>query len=274
MSECTVTSLTIYPVKGCQGVPVDAIEVRRGGVVGDRELMFVKDGKDFAQRDHPRLARVRVALQGVGRVKLSDPDAGEVVHAMRDTGVEVPVNLTFNDITTCDQGDEIAAWACKAMDEKGIRVVSLPRPWDRWIPLPEFALIDGKPQHQLYDVAPVLLNNRESLDDFNQRTGAPVPMDRFRANVVVSGLDAYAEDDIRTLSSNLMELAYVTACERCIMTTTDQTSGERSGKEPIKTLSSYRKRETKYASGVAFGIYMTAGREGRLAIGDRLIAAH
>ena len=274
MSECTVTSLTIYPVKGCQGVPVDAIEVRRGGVVGDRELMFVKDGKDYAQRDHPRLARVRVALPGVGRVKLSDPDAGEVVHAMRDEGVEVPVNLTFNDITTRDQGDEIAAWACKAMDEEGIRVVSLPRPWDRWIPLPEFALIDGKPQHQLYDVAPVLLNNQASLDDFNQRTDAPVPMDRFRANVVVSGLDAYAEDDIRTLSSNLVELAYVTACERCIMTTTDQTSGERSSKEPIKTLSSYRKRENKYASGVAFGIYMTAGREGRLAIGDRLIATN
>jgi uncharacterized protein YcbX len=270
MSECTVTSLTIYPVKGCQGVPVDAIEIRKGGIVGDRELMLVKDGVDFAQRDHPRLARIRVARSGDGRVRLADPDAGEFSHAPRDAGAEVPVKLLFNDIATRDEGDEIAAWVCRAMGENGIRVVSLPRPWDRWIPLPEFALIDGKPQHQLYDVAPVLLNNQASLDDFNRRTDDPVPMDRFRANVVVSGLEAYAEDDVRSLSSSSIELAYVTACERCIMTTTDQTSGERPTKEPIKTLSTYRRRENKYASGVAFGIYLTAGREGTLRLGDHL----
>ena len=159
------------------------------------------------------------------------------------------------------------------MGEPGIRVVSLPRPWDRWIPLPEFAKIDGKPQHQLYDVAPVLLNNQASLDDFNTRTPDPVPMDRFRANVVVHGLPAYAEDEIESLTSSAVELVYVTVCERCVMTTTDQTTGERISKEPIKTLSTYRRRENKYASGVVFGAYMTAGREGRLRLGDRLQVA-
>jgi uncharacterized protein YcbX len=270
MSECTVAALTIYPVKGCQGVAVDEIEVRRGGIVGDREIMLVKDGKDFAQRDHPRLARVRVERLGDGRLRLSDPDAGEHVHEIRSRGDDVAVNLTFNDITTRDQGDAVAGWAAKAMGEGGIRVVSLPRPWDRWIPLPEFRLIDGRPQHQLYDVAPVLLNNQASLDDLNTRTASPVPMDRFRANVVVRGLAAYEEDQLKSLSSSAAELLYVTACERCIMTTTDQTTGERTSTEPIKTLSSYRKRENKYASGVVFGAYMTAGREGTLKVGDRL----
>ena len=64
MTECTVSSLAIYPLKGCEGVAVDAIELRRGGIVGDRELMLVKDGKDFAQRDHPQLARIRVRVRG------------------------------------------------------------------------------------------------------------------------------------------------------------------------------------------------------------------
>jgi uncharacterized protein YcbX len=270
MKECTVTALAIYPFKGFQGVPVAEIEVRRGGIVGDREIMLVKDGEPFAQRDHPQMARVRVEAHGDGRFRLSDPDAGEFVHEIRRGGDEVPVKLIYNDITTSDQGDAIAGWASKAMGEDGIRAVSLPRPWDRWIPLPEFERIDGKPQHQLYDVAPVLLNNQASLDDFNSRTENPVPMDRFRANVVVLGIDPYQEDALEALSSSSVELRYVTVCERCVMTTTDQTTGVRTTKEPIKTLSSYRRRENKYGSGVMFGAYMTAGREGTLKLGDRL----
>jgi uncharacterized protein YcbX len=156
------------------------------------------------------------------------------------------------------------------MKEEGLRVVSLPKPWDKWIPLPVFERIDGKPQAQLYDVAPLLVNNQASLDDFNTRTSEPVPMDRFRANVVVGGLAAYEEDDVERLSSDEVELLFVTACERCVMTTTDQQTGVRANKEPIKTLSSYRRRDDKYASGVVFGSYMTPVKEGALRVGDQL----
>jgi uncharacterized protein YcbX len=271
MSECTVTSLEIYPVKGCQGVSVRELELRRGGIVGDREIMMVKEGKNYAQRDHPLVAMIAVERLTDGRLKLCHPEAGEFVHEVRDKGDGVPVNLIYNDISTLDQGDEIAAWACEAMKEGGIRMVSLPKPWDKWIPLPEFDRIDGKPQAQLYDVAPVLVNNQASLDDFNQRTSEPVTMDRFRANVVVSGdLGPYEEDKLEALSASDVELLYVTVCERCIMTTTDQKTGVRATKEPIKTLSTYRKRENKYGSGVMFGAYMTVGREGRLRVGDLL----
>ena len=65
----------------------------------------------------------------------------------------------------------------------------------------------------------------------------------------------------------------MTVCERCIMTTTDQTTGERSTKEPVQTLSLYRKRENAYASGLVFGAYMSVGREGGLAVGDHLEVA-
>jgi len=269
-THCSVRDLFVYPFKGGQAVPRDSIEVRRGGIVGDRELMLVKDGEPFAQRDHPQVARVRVALEDDGRVRLRDPIGGEIVHRVRHRGDDVAVKILFNDITTCDQGDELAEWACKAMGEQGIRVVALPQPWDRWIPLPEFAPIHGKPQHQLYDVAPVLLESQASLDDFNTRTSQPVPMDRFRPNVVVEGLAPYEEDELASLSCEGVELRWVTPCERCVMTTTDQTTGVRETKEPIKTLSTYRRRENPYASGVVFGAYMTAGREGTLRRGDRL----
>jgi uncharacterized protein YcbX len=232
---------------------------------------MVKDGENYAQRDHPHVATIGVERLDDGRLKLDHRDAGEFVHNVRSSGDDVPIKLLYNDITTLDQGDEIAAWASAAMKEEGIRVVSLPKPWDKWIPLPVFERIDGKPQAQLYDVAPVLVNNQASLDDFNERTSEPVPMDRFRANVVVSGdLAPYEEDEVGTLSSEEVELLFVTACERCIMTTTDQTTGMRETKEPLRTLSTYRKRDEKYASGVLFGIYMTVVREGVLAVGDRL----
>jgi len=272
MTDCSVRALTIYPLKGTQGVPVDAVALRRGGIDRDREIMFVKDGENYAQRDHPEVARVRVSLDVDGSLRLATPEAGEYVHRVRDEGDDVPIKILFNDITTRDQGDEIAAWACRALSAEGIRVVSLPKPWDRWIPLPQFDRIDGKPQHQLYDVAPILLANQASLDDFNRRTSEPVPMDRFRANVVVEGLDAYAEDRIEALRSDAVELRFVTVCERCVMTTTDQDTGARPTKEPLKTLSTYRRRadDDKYASGVVFGTYMTVGREGTLRVGDRL----
>jgi len=274
MSQCQVSELTIYPLKGCQGVSVDRIELRHGGIVGDRQIMMVKDGENYAQRDHPQVATIAVRVLQDGRLALSHPDAGEIVHEVRSTGDDVPIKLLFNDITTRDQGDEVAAWCSAAMHEEGVRVVSLPKPWDKWIPLPPFERIDGKPQAQLYDVAPVLVSSQASLDDFNSRTSEPVPMDRFRANVVLgNGLAPYQENEIESLRSEAVELLYVTDCERCIMTTTDQLTGRRETKEPLKTLSHYRKKEDKYASGVVFGGYMTVVREGTLAVGESLAIA-
>lgn len=273
MPDCTVTSLTVYPVKGCQGIAVDRVELRRGGIPGDRELMFVKDGESYSQLDHPRLARVHVDVSRDGSLRLSTPEAGSFVHERREDGDEVAVKLVYNDITVRDEGDALAAWACEAMGDGGIRVVSLPKPWNRWIPLPVFEPIDGKPQDRFYSVAPVLLNNQASLDDVNRRASAPVPMDRFRANVVVDGLGPFEEDELRSLANEQVELLWMTRCERCAMTTTDQTTGERPHKEPLRTLSQYRRIENGYASGVAFGAYMAVAREGELAVGDSLEVA-
>jgi hypothetical protein len=275
MAQCTVTSLTIYPLKGAQGIACDAIEVRPGGIVGDRELMLVKDGATVHQKGHPRLAQVEVAVLDGERRRLRHPKAGVVEHAIVREGDALAATLHHNDLAVCDQGDALASWACDALQQDGVRVVSLPRAWDRWIPLPQFGRIDGRPQERFYDVAPVLLNNLASLEDFNARTSEPVPMDRFRANVVVRGdLAPYDEDRLESLSGDAIELLHVNVCERCIMTTTDQQTGERPTKEPIKTLSTYRRIEDgKYASGVVFGLYMTPREAGTLRVGDVLSIA-
>ena len=92
----------------------------------------------------------------------------------------------------------------------------------------------------------------------------------FFASDGEAAMTMYQENDIDRLSSDAVELLYVTDCERCVMTTTDQRTGVRATKEPIKTLSTYRRREDKYASGVVFGAYMSVSKEGKLKLGDRL----
>ncbi len=272
MASCTVTDLHIYPLKGAQGVACDEVEVRRSGIVGDRELMLVIDGEAVHQKDHTELARVRVELGDGNKRVFHHPEAGRLDHEVVRETPGAPAKLHYNDITVTDQGDEAAAWFGKALGVENVRLVSLPQPWDRWIPLPAFEAVDGKPQDSFYDAAPILLNNQSSLDDFNTRTDEPVPMNRFRANVVVSGgLEAYAEDDLSSLRGDAIDLLSVAPCERCVITTTDQTTGERPTKEPLKTLSTYRRvEEGKYGSGVLFGLYMTPREDCVLRVGDRL----
>ena len=270
MATCTVSSIHIYPLKGAQGLARDEVEVQASGIVGDRELMLLLDGEAVHQKDHTELARVHVEVGSGEKRVFHHPTAGRLDHEVRRQAPEAAAKLHYNDITVCDQGDEAAAWFARALGVDAVRLVGLPRPWDRWIPLPRFELVDGKPQASFYDAAPVLLNNQNSLDDFNTRTEEPVPMDRFRANVVVEGaLPAYAEDGLSALRGEHLELRAVVPCERCVMTTTDQTTGERPTKEPIKTLSTYRRIEDgKYASGVVFGLYMTPRAGGVLRVGD------
>jgi len=268
MRPCSVTELSLFPIKSCRGIRVDAIEIRKSGIVGDRELMLVHDGEPLVQLDEPGLARIGAEPLGDGRLRITHPDAGEFVHAIRREGDDVAARLVHNDIRTRDQGDEVAAWFEAALGRPA-RLVALPEPWNRWIPLPEFARVDGKPQAAFYNAAPVLLNNQDSLDDLNARLAEPVGMDRFRCNLVVEGLGPYGEDHVASVASDSVELLRATVCERCIVIATDQRTGARA-KEPLKTLATYRSREDKYGSGVMFGAYMAVASEGVLRVGDRL----
>ncbi|MEC8868467.1 MAG: MOSC domain-containing protein, partial [Pseudomonadota bacterium] len=116
------------------------------------------------------------------------------------------------------------------------------------------------------------LANRASLDDLNSRLESPVPMDRFRVNVVVDGIDAYEEDEMDALANENVELLQVSAAERCVIIATDQKTGHRPKNNILQVLGEYRRRsaETKFSSGLLFGNYMTVGREGLLRTGDRL----
>lgn len=111
------------------------------------------------------------------------------------------------------------------------------------------------------DGYPYLLTNQASLDDLNERLDMPISMDRFRANLVVSGSKAFAEDQWKRISIGKVEFMVVKPCARCQVTTIDQQTG-RSSKEPLKTLASYRKQNGR----VMFGMNLVALNSGQIEV--------
>ena len=115
----------------------------------------------------------------------------------------------------------------------------------------------------------MLVASEFSLEDLNERMEVPVDMNRFRRNIVVRGLEAWAEDDVNEYSTGGITMHAQAHCERCAVTSTDQLTGERTG-QPLRTLKSFRLDDEGYSSGIRFGEYLSVKCEGTLAVGDIL----
>jgi uncharacterized protein YcbX len=272
VTQATIRELWSYPVKGCQGVPRSEIEVTPMGVRGDRGFAVWRDGKLVDQKETPLIASIEASLEDDGRVlKLSHAEHGDFVHRVRDTGRAQPSQWVLDKFETIDQGDEVAAWISSILGKE----VRLVRPGDVWkinFPIPQMKLIHDQPKQRFFAASPVSLANQASLDDLNARLEQPVPMNRFRVNVIVDGLEAFAEDDVVSLESENASLLQVTPAERCVIITTDQGNGTRPKSDLLKVLSDYRRKPEaeRFGSGLIFGSYMTVGKAGVLSVGDRL----
>jgi len=116
------------------------------------------------------------------------------------------------------------------------------------------------------DSRPFLLTNMASLETLNAQIPTPVPMDRFRPNIVVSGASSFIEDEKEIRSIGSVEFIENVDCERCSITTVDQLSGEKTGPEPLRVLAKTRRSP----NGVVFGRRLVHSGPGKLRIGDRV----
>lgn len=274
MSEITVSELWTYPVKSCQGVPAQSVDITKMGIVGDRRFAIWADGKLVEQKLTPRVATIGAELDPSGReLILRHPDQAPHHHETRDRGTVRQASWILDEFSTIDQGDEVAAWLSSALDQE-VRLVIPGDPWKINFPVPAMALLHEQPKQSFTAASPVGFANSASLDDLNGRVEVPVPMDRFRMNVIVDGLGAYEEDDITSLSNDSVDLINVTPAERCVIITTDQHTGERPPNNLMQTLRGYRSKSKteRFGSGLKFGNYMAVGRPGTLNVGDRLHA--
>lgn len=265
---CTVTTIYSYPVKSCRGTSVNSVTISSTGIEGDRQLMILHDGRFTNQARLPKLATVSTKRINKNVIQFGDNDSTGLEHAVSAEGSEVNIDFYGNSVAVVDQGNLLSDWVSTAIGT-AVRVVALKSTFRRSVPLAEFSLVDDIDQSCFVDVAPILITNEASLADLNARLAKPVPMNRFRPNVVVEGIDAFDEDNLSSLGTEDFKLVRATHCERCAVTCTDQETGERES-EPLSTLRSYRHREGGYAGGVMFGVYMGVEGQATVKVGDTL----
>lgn len=264
VADVQLSAITVYPIKSAAGIPLDRAAVDDFGLRHDRRWMLVDGaGRFLTQRVLPRLALIRVALT----------DEALEVTAPGMPPLEVP----FEPVRPVARQVEVWRDRCEALGYDG--GVS------RWfaeflgvecglVYFPADGARPADPAHAppgtrvgFADGFPFLLISQASLDDLNARLDArhqpPVPMNRFRPNLVIDGCAPFAEDGWREIRVGGIRFTLVKPCARCSIPAVDQATGER-GTEPTRTLATYRRRDGK----VWFGQNLVHHDRGMLRVGD------
>ncbi len=269
MSAIVIRALWTYPIKGCQGVSHEEVEVTSLGIPGDRAFTIWKNGALVDQKETPRVASIAAHVDAdAGTLTLDHAEAGRLVHEIRSDGDRKPGRWVLDEFETVDQGDVAADWLSSILGEP-VRLVSAGAPWRINFPIPQMELLHGQPKQSFTAASPISIGNRASLDALNARLGAKVPMDRFRLNVIVEGLDAHAEDTLSEIQGTSVRLRHVTPAERCVIVSTDQRTGERDRSDLLRSLPR-KSKEDRFGSGRIFGTYLRVESEGTLRVGETL----
>ncbi|WP_405551684.1 MOSC domain-containing protein [Streptomyces sp. NBC_01171] len=263
-----VTALTYYPVKGCAGVPVDQARLTPAGLAHDRSFMVVSEEGVFrTQRHDPRLTLIRPGVTHDGTRLTLHTDGFEPLTIDVDaSGPARPVELFGVAYRGIDQGDTVADWLSSMLGAPS-RLVRVPPDHER--------VTDGRtPGTSGYaDSSAVHILSRATLDLLNEKLGErgadPLPMNRFRPNIVVDGWpEPHTEDRAHHLTLGSAELGYTKLAVRCAVTTVDQETAARSGPEPLRTLAGYRRAAQ---GGVVFGAKFAVLRPGKVSVGDEVV---
>ena len=260
----TVTSLYRYPIKSCAGVALTEAELEPRGIRHDRELLIVDAATDrfLTQREIPRMALIAPQIAD-GALRARAPGMAELVLSLIEDGPTRAVVVWRDRCAAVDQGDEAAAWLSDFLG-RPCRLVRMAPDFVR--PVDPTYAVPGD-QVGFADGFPCLLIAEESLADLNARLDAPLPMARFRPNIVIAGGAAFGEDRVGRLRIGAVEFAAPKSCARCAITTVDQATGE-TGKEPLRTFATFR----KVGRGVLFGQNLIHAGVGTIRVGDRVEA--
>lgn len=257
----TLASITLYPVKSVAGVAVDAAPVEPAGLAGDRRWMLVDpDGRFITGRQLPELVRVRLGVDADGTLTL--PDGRRVAPAA--AGQSRAVSIWRDAVTALEPDPAASAWFSERLG-RPVQLVcgdpAAPRP----VRGPG---ADAGDIVSFADGYPVLLISEASLADLSARVGRPVEMARFRPNLTVAGGTAFQEDGWSVVEIGGIRFDVAKTCTRCVFTTVDPLTGERSADgEPLQTLKSYRRS----GDGVIFGMNLIPRGRGAIRVGDPVV---
>ena len=258
-----LSALYRYPLKSGKAEVLQQIGLDKLGLDGDRRWMLVDEasGRFLTQRAVAKMSQLSALWNASGGLTLSSPGYAPLEVPLPGGDAELRgVTIWRDTLRVPDAGDEAAAWVSEFIG-KPTRLVQMPLERARTT---QAGFGKDDDQVAFADGYPLLLIGQASLDDLSQRIGRPMEMLRFRPNLVISGSEPYAEDQWRRIRIGALELRLVKGCSRCIMTTLDPQTGERSSdREPLATLKTYREREGE----VYFGQNLLHSGPGELQLG-------
>jgi uncharacterized protein len=256
-----VHELHVYPVKSLGGVSVPRAAVADRGFAHDRRFMVVDEANRFVtQRTLPRMSLVSLAL-GRDELRLTAPGMSELSLPLRPSGHDIRLVEVWRD--RCEAlflGDGPARWLSDFLGTSCGLVYMPDTTLRRYDPA------GGSGRVSFADASPFLLTSRSSLRELARR-GADVPMDRFRANIVVDGAPPFAEDHWTRLRIGAVEFRVTAPCVRCSVTTVDPSTGAVAGPEPLRTLATFRGGD----DGLLFGVNLVHESTGAVALGDPVV---
>ena len=263
-----LSEINIYPIKSLGGISLSEAIVEEKGLQYDRRWMLVTEKGEFlTQREFSKMATLTVSLEN---------DGLQVVSA-ENQAISIPFEPTSNDKI------RVKIWAskCNAVSydetingyfsdtlQTNCKLVVMPEDSLRKVS-PYYAIHKFRDVVSFADGYPVLLIGEGSLKDLNAKLENPIPMNRFRPNLVIKNSEAFAEDTWKKIKVGEAIFHVIKPCARCVITTIDQTNGVSDGKEPLKTLATYRLVKRMGKSKINFGQNLIAENAGDIIkIGD------
>ncbi|MGI5292038.1 MOSC domain-containing protein [Nonomuraea polychroma] len=261
-----LAAISLYPVKSTAAREVDRAHIGRYGLVGDREWMVVDgDGREATARELPALLHVMASSWATGGPEGVDLrlDAPGVpgLELTCPGGDDREVQLFGESLVASLAGAHADAWLRRAVGRDDVSLVWCAAPEDRRV-----AFGSGLTGYAAFqDESAVSLVSAASIAQVNEWIGdpQPLPASRFRANLLIDGVEPFAEDVWGAVRIGDAELPVAGPVARCVMTTIDPLTLSR-GKEPIRTLARHRRWDGK----TWIAVHLLVDRPGLIAVGD------
>lgn len=263
-----LSEINIYPIKSLGGISLKSSVIENRGLQFDRRWMLVDEKNKFlTQREFPKMATIGVEILEYNLRVATESESLEISFEPNSEET-ASVKIWSSRARAKVYEKEINEWFSDVL-QTNCKLVLMPEETRRKVNY--FYAVHKDDTVSFADGYPALLIGENSLADLNARLDAPVPMNRFRPNLVVSGADAFAEDGWKQIKIGSVIFHVVKPCARCVITTIDQTKGEKQGTEPLKTLASYRIPKRSIKKKILFGQNLIAENVGgKLNVGDKV----
>jgi len=260
-----IESLHIYPIKSLGGISLQESKVTSRGLAYDRRWVLVDENNRFvSQREYAQMALLQPSLDDtVMTINDRSGKQEQLNFNLQEPQTEAEEVTIWDDIVPAKPVDDAADQWFSSFMQMPVRLMYMHEESVRQADQRYAITVNDKVSFA--DGYPILIISEASMTLLNSKLENPLTINRFRANVIVSGIKAHEEDSWREIKTDRQTLFGVKPCARCVMTTIDPENAQ-FGAEPLKTLSTYRFKDNK----ILFGENFIPQDEGKLRVGDEI----